>query len=296
MNEFNIIETFFTRPTASAVGIGDDCAVVDIPTGKQLCVTTDTLISGVHFPEYTSPADIGYKALAVSLSDLASCASTPAFATLGLTLPEFDELWLQEFSRGFFECADAFNVQLVGGDTTCGPLSVTVTANGFIDEGHALLRNNAQVGDIICVTGTLGDAALYLAGKCHSESARLRLNRPTPRVEMGLLLQGIATSCIDISDGLSQDLHHILKQSHVGAELHTIPLSEDGSSVDGAVSYALTGGDDYELCFTAPRDALSRLPEDAYIDIGTITGTPECVLLDSAGSRTPVDPKGFLHF
>ncbi len=296
MNEFNIIERFFTRPTASAVGIGDDCAVVNIPEGKQLCVTTDTLISDVHFPKNTLPADIGYKSLAVSLSDLASCAATPAFATLNLTLPDIDKLWLKEFSRGFFKCADAFGIPLIGGDTTHGPLSITVTANGFVDRNKALLRSNACVGDAICVTGPLGDAALYLAGKLKSESARRKLDHPTPRVETGLLLRDIATSCIDISDGLSQDLHHILNQSHVGAELHTIPLSEEASNVDGAGEHALSGGDDYELCFTAPRDALAHLPKETHIEIGVITEKPGCVFIDSTGNQTVINPKGFLHF
>lgn len=232
--------------------------------------------------------------MAVSLSDLASCAATPAFITLNLTLPTLDETWLKAFSRGLFECADAFNVKLVGGDTCKGPLTITVTANGYIDKGSALTRCNARAGDSIYITGHLRDAALYLTGKLTDAASRQQLDRPTPRVETGLALKNIASSCIDISDGLLQDLGHILNQSGVGAELFHSPLSKKAKKTNNAMQTALTGGDDYELCFTAPQDKKLLLPHHV-IEIGKITSLPGYQFTGEL-EKLNINTQGYKHF
>lgn len=276
LSEFNIIERYFTRnnsldPTI-ILGIGDDAALLRIPEWMELAVSMDTLVEGVHFPAATHPADIGHKALAVNLSDMAAMSAEPRWATLALTLPESDESWLENFSKGFFNLADRYGVQLIGGDTTRGPLSITIQIHGLVPAGAALRRSAARPGDFIYVTGELGDAglALLLLQEKISLSAEqathvmTRLNRPEPRVKEGLALRGIAHAAIDLSDGLAADLGHILKASGVGATLHleSLPLSPAVSSVldkAGGWNLPLNAGDDYELCFTVPRENQIKL-------------------------------------
>lgn len=292
--EFDIISRYFQRKTQSAkdvvIGIGDDCAILDIANGYQLAVTTDSLVSGVHFFEDVDPYRLGYKSLAVNLSDLAAMGATARWVSLAITLPSIDEPWLAEFCRGFFTLADKYNVQLIGGDTTKGPLSITVSAKGVIKSGQALTRKQAQAGDIICVSGCLGNGALGLAVKLQQQQSdnqqqALSLDDPQafidaleftePRLDMGALLVGIASSCIDISDGLNQDLAHILKQSQCSAEirLQDLPLSnamleeiKSGNiTLSQAWQFAVNGGDDYELLFTISPHKLALLKDQLAI-------------------------------
>jgi len=239
MDEFELIARYFTPQKISRadviVDIGDDCAILDIPTTSHLAITTDTLVNGVHFPMETAAFDVGYKSLAVNLSDLAAMGATPAWASLALTLPGYDETWLAEFSRGFFDLATRHGVQLMGGDMTRGPLSITVTALGFVPKNQAIQRQGAKPGDLIYVTDTLGDAGLALSflknktamAAAHQHTILTRLNRPEPRIDIGIQLRPIASSAIDISDGLAADLGHILKKNRVGAHIYVdqLPLS-----------------------------------------------------------------------
>ncbi len=276
LSEFDIIQRYFTRKTtpdpALILGIGDDAALLRVPAGMELAVSVDTLVQGVHFPATTAPADIGYKALAVNLSDMAAMGAEPRWATLALTLPEADENWLENFSKGFFELADRHGVQLIGGDTTHGPLTVTVQIHGLAPAGTALRRSGARAGDLIYVTGCVGDAGLALRAvqnkiilpPDHLAQVMTRLNRPEPRVEQGIALRGIASAAIDISDGLTADLAHILNASGVGAtlRLEDVPLSPVLASVlneAGGWNVPLTSGDDYELCFTLPQEHQAQL-------------------------------------
>jgi thiamine-monophosphate kinase len=280
-----------------------------------LVVSTDTLVAGVHFPEDTPPSDIGYKALAVNLSDLAAMGATPAWVSLALTLPSVDESWLADFAGGFFELAARHNVQLIGGDTTRGALSITVHIQGFVPTGTALTRTGARVGDRICVTGTLGDAALALQSgdACHSLSAAsaayllARLRRPTPRIDAGIALRGVATSAIDISDGLAGDLGHVLAASGVGAtlEIARLPLSPALCSLEDktqAWRLALAGGDDYELCFTVPEEAYARVARhltsrDCVVtSIGRIESALGLRGLQPDGGLLDLEPTGYRHF
>lgn len=276
LSEFTLIQRYFasrgpTRPDV-LLGIGDDCALLTLPPGESLAVTLDLLVAGNHFLADADPEGIGHKSLAVNLSDLAAMGATPAWITLGLSLPAVDEVWLEGFCRGLFKLAERFQVQLVGGDVTRGPLTITLQAHGFVPPGLALRRNGARPGDVICVTGTLGDAALGLAlarqqlhggGDDAVTYLRDRLERPTPRLRQGLELRGLASAAIDISDGLAQDLGHILERSGVGAcvQVERLPLSPAllaCTDSDSALALALAGGDDYELCFTVPPQ---RLPQ-----------------------------------
>lgn len=272
--EFDLIARIRRRIAARddvALGIGDDCALLAPPPGMQLAVTMDTLNAGVHFPADTAPADIGWKALAVNLSDLAAMGAQPAWCTLSLTLPHADAAFVDGFCDGFLALAAQHDVALVGGDTTRGPLSVSIAAHGFVPAGAALRRDGARVGDEVWVSGTLGDAAGALAqwqaGTAIAPPLRARLDRPTPRVALGLALRGIASSCIDISDGLLADLAHIARASGVGAELEADALPASPALGAAFASEAMrrlqaTGGDDYELCFTAPatqREAVQAL-------------------------------------
>lgn len=248
------------------LGIGDDAALLAPPPGRQLVVTADTLNDGVHFPHGTSPADIGWKALAVNLSDLASMGAEPAWCTLSLSLPQGDTAWIDGFLDGFLALAREHGIVLVGGDTTRGPLSVSVTAMGFVDAGRALRRDGARVGDDVWVTGTLGDAAgaLALLERDPVGVLRLRLDRPTPRVEAGRALIDVASACVDVSDGLLADLGHVSTRSGVGAqvEIDALPASDAlCAAFDAATRMPMqaSGGDDYELCFTAPADARARI-------------------------------------
>lgn len=312
--EFALIDRIRARVRARAdvvLGIGDDAALLRLPAGHDLVVTTDTLVSGVHFPVETAPADIGWKALAVNLSDLAAMAATPAWCTLALTLPDADADWLEAFLDGFLELADLHGVALVGGDTTSGPLSITVTAHGVVPQGQALRRDGAQAGDEVWVTGSIGDAAGALAqwrarGPA-SAKLRYRLDRPTPRIEAGLALCGLATAAVDLSDGLAADLGHVLAASGLGAriDLGRLPTSRTlADHFDEAQRWPLqiSGGDDYELCFTAPASAAFAI-EQALAACG-LTATVVGQLVSEPGLRftTPEGEDhapaiaGFQHF
>ncbi|MBV2210259.1 MAG: thiamine-phosphate kinase [Thermomonas sp.] len=263
MLEFDLIARIRARAAVRddvVLGIGDDCALLAPPPGMQLAVTMDTLNAGVHFPPETAPYDIGWKALAVNLSDLAAMGASPAWCTVSLSLPEATDAFIDGFSDGFLSLAQQHQFALIGGDTTQGPLSISVTAQGLIEPGMALRRDGAKVGDTIWVSGTLGDAAAALAqwkhGKTMHPTLRARLDRPTPRVALGRALRGIATSCIDISDGLLADLAHICRASGVGACVHATALPASSAlcevfSDDERYRLQASGGDDYELCFTA---------------------------------------------
>ncbi len=273
MDEFALIRRHFAAYRQSApdvvLGIGDDCALLHVPADRRLAVTTDTLIAGCHFPSGTAPFDIGWKSLAVNLSDLAAMGAQPRWFTLALTLPSADADWLDEFTHGLRTLAQTHSVVLVGGDTTRGALSITITAMGLSLPGRALRRSGARPGDVICVTGTLGDAALALrclqantamGGNC--DVLRKRLDRPQPRVEAGMALRGLATAAIDVSDGMAGDLTHILDASGCGAEIDADRLPRSPAfaawATDAATAQQLQlhGGDDYELCLCLPPSAI----------------------------------------
>jgi thiamine-monophosphate kinase len=272
-SEFDIINHYFKRqrPVRDDVllGIGDDAALLQVPAGQQLVVAVDTLVAGRHFPEQTSAADIGYKSLAVNLSDLAAMGATPAWATLALTLPSADAAWLQAFADGFFSLADEYSLALVGGDTTRGPLSITVQVHGFVAPGKALQRNAAKPGDAVFVSGVPGEAACalrqQLSGATPAAELLHRLNRPQPRVALGQGLTGLASAAIDVSDGLLADLGHLLSASGCGASLwpDRIPCSPGLKALPAAqvLDCQLNGGDDYELCFTVPVEHHSTIAE-----------------------------------
>jgi thiamine-monophosphate kinase len=273
MSEFDLIRRHLTGIGTGRddvlVDVGDDCAVLHVPPGRELAVGIDTLVAGVHFLPDCDPAGLGWKSLAVNLSDLAAVGAEPAWATLALTLPQADEAWLTAFVRGFGELAAAEDVRLVGGDLTRGPLTVTVQAHGFVPADHALRRSGAGPGDLICVSGALGDAGLALrhlqAGEPVDDYLRRRLERPTPRVALGEVLRGLATAAIDLSDGLLSDLGHVLTASGCAArvELDRLPLADQVAAVVAAGddwALPLASGDDYELCFTLPPTAAGQLP------------------------------------
>ena len=312
MDEFQLIRHYFAGLTAGSegvvLGIGDDAALLSVPTGQQLVVTTDTLVAGRHFPAETRPFDIGWKALAVNLSDLAAMGATPRWFTLALTLPVQSAEWLGGFSEGLKALADRHGVALVGGDTTRGPLAITITAMGLVRAGAAMRRDGASAGDLVCVTGTLGDAALalrQLGDATADQTLRRRLDRPTPRVEAGQLLGEWGMAAIDISDGLAADLHHILVASQVGAELRADRLPQSPAFVrpapQDALALQLHGGDDYELCvclrpehFAAAQAKLSEIGLP-LTRIGVITATPGLCLREGATVRA-IEPRGYNHF
>lgn len=318
LSEFELIRKFFKpaeRPSHGIrCGIGDDAAIVSVPKNFELAISTDTLVSGIHFPETTSAEDIGYKALAVNLSDLAAMGASPVWATLALTLPNADETWLQGFMSGFNTLAEHYNLSLIGGDLTHGPLSVTVQIMGFLPKGSGLLRSGAKDSDLIYVTGTLGDAGLALKelkqdikiDSTHIDYLSQRLNRPTPRIELGKLLHNIANSVIDISDGLLADLDHILEESGAGAFIQTkdIPLSDALTSLDRetALQLAFSSGDDYELCFTVPEENREKLEKVSagicrISCIGRISSPGEGIeIKDNAGRQVKLSAKGYRHF
>lgn len=293
VSEFALIERFFrdtgAKQGSTALSQGDDAAVIGIPSGYQLVMSIDTLISGVHFPEDTSPADIAYKALAVNLSDLAAMAAEPAWFLMSLSLPGSDEAWLSEFSQSLKHVARRCNIELIGGDTCRGFLSVTIQVNGLVPENSYIARSGAQPGDLIVVSGQLGNAALGLVSMQHKvslpESLRSKcveaLNRPVPRLCLTKFLRDYATSAIDISDGLVGDLRHILAKSQVGAIIYRDKLPVNDWVADHALfDYALRGGDDYELCFTVPEKFIDKLHQwnqqnaDCGLTIiGEITGS-----------------------
>jgi thiamine-monophosphate kinase len=315
LTEFNIIERFFRRPGRGRddvlLGIGDDAALLAVPCDRELVVAVDTLVAGRHFPPATPALDIGHKALAVNLSDLAAMGAESAWATLALTLPEVDEAWLQSFADGFFTLADRYDVQLVGGDTTRGPLSVTVQVLGLVPRGRALRRDGARPGQRIFVTGTLGDAACALwqmqTGEPVEPGLLERLNRPEPRVAFGRALAAVGSAAIDISDGLLADLGHIVTASNCGATLWVdrLPLSPlltaQVPSAQVLISQ-LSGGDDYELCFcveptkVAALQALARDCALAVTEVGIIESQPGVRCRHEDGSDYRPAVRGFDHF
>ena len=305
-SEFEIIRRFFDRPTKhTLVGIGDDCALLRPDAGLELAVTTDMLVEGRHFLPGAEPEALGHKALAVNLSDMAAMGAAPRWATLALALPAADERWLAAFARGFFALAERYGVDLVGGDTTRGPLlTISITALGEVPAGVAMYRASARPGDDIWVSGELGGAALALA---HPELAELapRLHRPEPRVELGERLRGLARAAIDVSDGLAGDLGHILERSQVGAvvEYEKIPRPAAFERFrELERDCVLSGGDDYELLFTAAqpqRNELEALSHELKIPLSRIgsvqAGAAKLAVLDAAGK--PIAHRGgFDHF
>jgi thiamine-monophosphate kinase len=313
--EFALVERIRNRVAARAdvpLGIGDDAALLQVPDGQWLAVATDTLNADVHFPADTAPADIGWKALAVNLSDLAAMAAQPRWATLALSLPHADPRWLDQFLDGFLSLADAHGVALVGGDTTRGPLSACVTVHGCVPAGGGLRRAGARAGDDVWVTGHLGDAAAALvqwrAGGAADPALRERLDRPTPRVAFALAIAAIADAAIDLSDGLLADLGHVCAASGVAAEieLEALPASAALVAHFDAVTRAglqACGGDDYELCFTAPaerRDMVAAAARAcgglALARIGRITAGAGVRALRADGSEWSPARAGYAHF
>lgn len=314
-SEFDLIQRFFTRATPSALlGVGDDAALLTPAPGMALAVSADMLVEGRHFSPGDSPGAIGHKSLAVNLSDMAAMGAQPRWALLSLALPEADETWLKDFAGGFFGLAEKFGVELVGGDTTRGPRNISVQIIGEVPANKALRRDGAKVGDEIWVSGHLGAAAVALAhhqGKLQLEPLEAAaclpaLHVPQPRIALGLALRGIASAAIDISDGLLADLGHILERSRVGAEIRfeTLPMADavkarlDSGLIRRCV---LAGGDDYELCFTAPAErhtdiaALAEVLELPLTPIGHIRTETGLTLLQD-GRPMAVEATGFDHF
>ena len=311
MDEFALIRRYFSGLAAAregvALGIGDDAALLAPRPGHQLVVTCDTLIRGRHFPDDTAAFDIGWKSLAVNLSDLAAMGAQPRWFLLALSLPEADERWLADFCAGMKTLADRHGVALVGGDTTRGALSITITAMGEVPAGAALLRDGARVGDCVCVTGTLGDAAagLTLLRTGTRDPALLaRLDRPEPRIAAGLALRGIAHAAIDLSDGLAGDLQHILDASGVGAEVRTdeLPCSPAFlrlSPLASRLTLQLAGGDDYELCLCIAPDRIdtARAALDVPLTVvGRITAQTGLRCVDSSGAAIAFERSAYRHF
>lgn len=323
MGEFDLIDRFFKRPVRrAALGVGDDCALLNPTPGMQLAISTDLLLEGRHFLSTVDPVRLGHKALAVNLSDLAACGARPLAFTLALALPEAIDAWLEGFSRGLFALADAHDCELIGGDTTRGPLAICITVFGEVPPGQALLRSGARPGDDLYVSGTLGDARLALevfrgtrsVAQAAFEAARERMEQPTPRVALGLALRGVATAAADISDGLVGDLGHILKASGAGAWIDTsiainliaarghLTMEGGQSDAEFALECVLAGGDDYELVFTAPPEARNRVKAAAVqtrtpvTRIGRIEAEPGLRLVDGSGAPVAGRFTSFDHF
>jgi len=320
VNEFELIARYFTRPPRSAavvLGVGDDAALLAPTPGHVVVAAVDMLVGGRHFLPDADPEALGHKALAVNLSDIAAMGATPKWALLALALPDGDPAWLAAFARGLYALADAHGVELVGGDTTRGPLNLCVTVLGEIPAGQALTRGGARAGDDVYVSGELGDAALAVAaqsGRVRLDPAalaacRARLDRPVPRLALGTRLRGVATAMLDVSDGLTGDLGHILEASRVGAvvDLARLPRSPQLAATLGGTDRAvalqclLAGGDDYELCFTAAPEAADRIAAIArelglpLTRIGTITSSGGLVVRDEAGTAIAL-PRAYDHF
>lgn len=318
MGEFELIERFFKRAARQAdVGIGDDCAIWTPSPGHQLALSADMLVEGRHFLSTVNPRDLGHKALAVNLSDLAACGATPRAFLLSLSLPRVDEVWLSGFSEGLFALANAQGCELIGGDTTQGPLNIAITVMGEVPGHQAVLRSGAQAGDDVYVSGHLGDARLALEAFRGSvslpqsvfEMARSRMERPEPRTTLGVSLRGVATAMADISDGLLGDLGHILKASRVGADIQIASI-QNLMLTGGAWSCpqellqrcVLAGGDDYELVFTCQPthrqhvESLSVACGTPVTRIGRITSDPRLLLLNEDGSVLPNSFSSFDHF
>ena len=321
MGEFELIRTFFQRPVhRSPLGVGDDCALLAPAPGMQLAVSSDMLVEGRHFFADVAPQLLGHKALAVNLSDLAACGAKPLAFTLALSLPRADTVWCKAFSEGLLALADQHQCELIGGDTTQGPLNICITVFGEVPTGQALLRSGAQPGDDIWVSGHLGDARLALDAMLRQHAlppgvlpqARQRLEQPTPRVELGQALRGIASSCLDISDGLLGDLGHILEASRVGACIdanitrsllqsrrHPLMAALAISRIDACT---LAGGDDYELCFTAPSERQAAVLQAAQhaqtpvTCIGRIEAQRGVRVIAPGGQQLPLRFASFDHF
>jgi thiamine-monophosphate kinase len=315
LGEFELIERFFTRAAKRAVlGIGDDCALVAPAPGMQLAISSDMLVEGRHFLSTVAPERLGHKALAVNLSDLAACGAAPLAFTLALAMPRAEAAFLEGFARGMFGLADAHGIELVGGDTTQGPLNVCITVFGEVPAGRALLRSGARPGDDLYLSGTVGDARLALEvfrGALALEGAafdrvRLAMELPQPRIALGLALRGVATSAIDVSDGLLGDLGHVLGRSGVGASVDAdaVPRSADLRTLPPGLQreYTLAGGDDYELVFTAGPEAAARVAAAAaaagvaVTRIGRIEAEPGLRLHDAAGAPIAARYGSFDHF
>jgi thiamine-monophosphate kinase len=316
LSEFSLIQKYFTRATPGAVlGVGDDAALLRVAGGMELAISTDMLVSGTHFFSDADPYMLGHKALAVNISDMAAMGAQPRWATLAISLPAEDEAWLERFSAGFFALADMHQVELIGGDTTHGPLNLSVTILGEVPQGQALRRDGAQVGDDVWVSGKLGDAALALAhlqGRLKLDEACFNavanaLHCPAPRVALGIALRGLAHSAIDISDGLLADLGHILERSRVGAEIQfgRLPLSaqlQPHLAQAHGIQCALAGGDDYELCFTAAAAQHAEIEQLAaqlalpLSCIGKIVAGSGCKVRAADGSEMKIKETGYDHF
>ncbi|MGH8126348.1 MAG: thiamine-phosphate kinase [Rhodanobacteraceae bacterium] len=325
LSEFALIEAIRARVNVArrdaALGIGDDAALLEVPVNRELVACTDTLVAGVHFLPEALPGDLGWKSLAVNLSDLAAMGAEPAWALLALTLPNADARFVERFADGFAELARAHDLALIGGDTTQGPLSITVTALGLVPSGAALMRHAACAGDAVFVTGTLGDAAGALrllrdsglgtrdsgTAAVHPEILFSHLNRPQPRVAAGLALRGLANACIDVSDGLLADLGHVCEASGVGAELDAdmLPLSAALTATFDAATgreLALSGGDDYELCFTVPAEREAGLAATfaatgcSATRIGRVVAAPGVRVFDADGKPITPPRAGWEHF
>jgi len=318
MKEFELIKYFFTEQAVKRkdvlLGIGDDCAVVSSTEKQDIVVTTDTLVAGIHFPFDTSPKAIGHKAVAVNLSDIAAMGAKPSWISLAITLPEVNEEWLTEFCAGVFELCEHYNVQLIGGDTTQGPLSITITAQGLTPEGKYLSRSGAKSGDWLYVTGDLGDAALALQHHKKQiltdhylvEQVQEKLDYPKPRVLAGQALREYASAAIDISDGLLADLGHLCRASNVGVNviLDDIPLSDamrKSQLFDDAIHFALNGGDDYELLFTVSEDnkvGMETALSHAGVNVSCIGQINASQTLSTTLNNkiVPINDSGFQHF
>lgn len=316
LSEFDLINKYFKDAFNNSkdvkCGIGDDAAIVSLPEGMELAVSTDTLASGIHFPVMTSPEDIGYKSLAVNLSDMAAMGAEPRWITLALTMPGNDEAWLKSFMSGFGILAKQYSLSLIGGDLTRGPLSVTVQIHGFVPQGQALYRHGAKSGDLIYVSGTLGDAGLALQMLNNNQDVEekyhdyllQRLNRPVPGIELGTTLRGLANSAIDISDGLMADLEHILVASRKGAVIMVdkLPRSEAMKQLPDktAAEFALISGDDYELCFTVSPENRTTLEKKLsswlLTCIGEVTEEAGIKWLRDDGGDFQPSGKSYSHF
>ncbi len=305
--EAGLIERFFGRLGAArtdvSLGVGDDAALLEVPAGQQLVLTTDALVEGVHFLPGADPRSLGHRALAVNLSDVAAMGATPAWALLSLNLPVIEESWLAQFAAGFDALARQHEVALVGGNMSRGPLSITVQAAGLVARGTALQRSTARAGDLLCVSGTVGDAA---AGRTlQSAELRQRFEFPTPRIALGAALRGVASACIDVSDGLWADAGRLAAASGLGARLavEQLPISTAlaAAAGDRAWRHALSGGEDYELLFALPQAARARLPELAAVAqcalsvIGELQAQPGLQLLEH-GNVMQFSHSGFDHF
>ena len=310
LDEHTLIQTYFSDVGSAylaeqdvRISVGDDSSIISLPSGKESVVSVDTSIENVHFLDSMSPDDIAYRAVVVALSDLAACGASPAWYSVALTFPEFDEGWLQEFSDGLRRASDDYRIPLIGGDTTKGKLSITVQVNGYCDKGKSILRSKAKPNETIYISGFVGDASKGLKSlKGQSTATDKQIGsflKPKARIDLGIKLKGIASSAIDISDGLLQDLKHICEASGVGAQivLHKVP-----TSFDAITSIAeINSGDDYEICFTSsPKNEaiIKEISEELEIKITAIGKTNDSKtmrVLDGEGNDIPVE-SGYSHF